>query len=251
MKFIFKQLSKISFVFLFFIVLSARASDLPDPELLAKQYLKDLCTLNEQDFTRKYMLTQLDAEDFMKNMTKAYIESGEKPREIFSDSLAIRSEVHSLVVKSYRAFKEWQHENNIDSSKIKYHSCEFELEKKHIFPYYSLEDMEIYFSYDTINYSFSCDDFLYLKTRWICGDANGIQQVDKYFNPIYDVYDFNSDVTVVDTAVAYDYVEGSDYYESTEGNYADEAPTKKQLKIQKKIDAYNRKIDALYIKQYE
>ena len=130
MKFIFKQLSKISFAFLFFIVLPSKASDLPDPELLAKQYLKDLCTLNEQDFTRKYMLTQLDAVDFIKNLTKAYTDVNEEPSEDFSDSLAIRSEVHSLVVKSYRAFKEWQHENKIDSSKIKYNSCEFELEKK-------------------------------------------------------------------------------------------------------------------------
>jgi hypothetical protein len=247
MKFIFKQLSKISFVFLFFIVLSARASDLPDPELLAKQYLKDLCTLNEQDFTRKYMLTQLDAEDFMKNLNKAYTDVNEEPSEEFSDSLAIRSQIHSLVVKSYRAFKVWQHENNIDSSKIKYNSCEFELEKRRKIPYYSSNDMQIYFSYDTINYSFSCDDFLYLKTKWIGGDSEGIHKVDKYFNEIYNDYDYEytSDTTVVVS----DYEEEN--YESTEGNYADEAPTKKQLKIQKKIDVYNRKIDALYIKQYE
>lgn len=247
MKFIFKQLSKISFVFLFFIVLSARASDLPDPELLAKQYLKDLCTLNEQDFTRKYMLTQLDAVDFIKNLNKAYTDVNEEPSEEFSDSLAIRSQVHSLVVKSYREFKVWQHENNIDSSKIKYNSCEFELEKRRKIPYYSSNDMQIYFSYDTINYSFSCDDFLYLKTKWIGGDSEGIHKVDKYFNEIYNDYDYEytSDTTVVVS----DYEE--DYYESTEGNYAAETLTKKQLKIQKKIDVYNRKIDALYIKQYE
>lgn len=231
-------------------MLPSKASDLPDPELLAKQYLKGLCTLNEQDFTRKYMLTQLDAVDFIKNLTKPYTDVNEEPSEEFSDSLAIRSEVHSLVVKSYRAFKEWQHENKIDSSKIKYNSCEFELEKKRKIPYYSLKDMQIYFSYDTINYSFSCDDFLYLKTKWISGDSDGIHKVDKYFNPIYDEYDY-SDEVAVDTAVAYDYSEEIQSYESSEDVYESEPLTKKQLKIQKKIDAYNRKIDVLYIKQYE
>lgn len=233
-----------------FFSISTFASDLPDPEVLAKQYLKDLCTLNEQDFTRKYMLTQLDTEDFMKVLNTAYIESGETPSEMFSDSLAIRSEVHSLVVKSYRAFKDWQHEHDIDSSKIKYHSCEFKLEKKRKIPYYSLEDMQINFSCDTINYIFSCDDFLYLKTKWIGGDSDGISKADKYFNTLYDDYGYAMDAPA-DSAVAYDYSEEAEYYESTEEVYDQQPATKKQLKIQKKIDAYNRKIDALYIKQYE
>ena len=245
MKEVFQQIIKIAAMLL--VSSSVFASDLPDPEILAKQYLRDLCTLNEQDFTRKYMLTQLDAVDFIKNLNKAYTDVNEEPSEEFSDSLAIRSQVHSLVVKSYREFKVWQHENNIDSSKIKYNSCEFELEKRRKIPYYSSNDMQIYFSYDTINYSFSCDDFLYLKTKWIGGDSEGIHKVDKYFNEIYNDYDYEytSDTTVVVS----DYEEEN--YESTEGNYAAETLTKKQLKIQKKIDVYNRKIDALYIKQYE
>lgn len=246
------QKCKYVIVTLFFsISFSAIASDLPDPEVLAKQYLKDLCTLNEQDFTRKYMLTQLDAEGFMKDVNKAYTESGERPSKIFSDSLAIRSEVHSLVVKSYRAFKEWQHENEIDSSKIKYLAIEFEIEKKRKLPFYTLEDLNIFFSCDTMSYVLSCDDFVYLKTKWIGGDFDGVHKVDKYLNTIYEDYDYVSDA-VVDTiaAVDYEYVE-EESYENTSGYvYELEPPTKKQLKIQKKIDAYNRKIDAL-IKKYE
>ena len=228
---------------------STFASELPDPEVLAKQYLKDLCTLNEQNFTRKYMLTQLDAEDFIKNINKASIEANENLSDDLSDSLAIRSQVHSLVVKSYRSFKEWQHENKIDSSKIKYHSCEFELEKKHRLPYYAVKDIQVYFSCDTMNYVFSCDDFIYLKIKWIGGDFDDIHKVDKYFNTIYDDYDY---ADAVDTAVvSASYVEDGNYYEGTEEGYNVQVATKKQLKIQKKIDAYNRKIDVLYIKQYE
>lgn len=236
-----KVLTVIISTIFFAVSFSVSASDLPDPEVLAKQYLKDLCTLNEQDFTRKYMLTHADLEDFMESLNKGYIESGERSREIFSDSLVIRSEVHSLVVNSYRVFKEWQHENEIDSSKIKYHSCEFELEKRRKIPYYSLEDMRICFTYDTINYGFSCDDFLYLKTKWVGGDSDGIYKLDKYFKTVHD-YDYAGDISV-DTVVAYEYV--------TEAVYDEQPVTKKQLKIQKKIDAYNRKIDALYSKQYE
>ena len=243
----FKSILTIVFFMFFF---STFAQELPNPEVLAKQYLKDLCTLNEQDFTRKYMLTQWDAEDFMKNMTKAYIESGETPSKIFSDSLALRSEIHSLVVKSYKAFKEWQHENNIDSSNLKYHSCEFELKKRRKVFYYVLEELSINVSCDTVNYVFSCEDFVYLKTKWIGGDFDNAQKADQYFNTIYEEYDYASEA-VVDTAVAYDYAEEAEYYESTEEVYEAQPLTKKQLKIQKKIDAYNRKIDALYIKQYE
>ncbi|WP_018341791.1 hypothetical protein [Cytophaga aurantiaca] len=251
---IFKSiLSTILFAFSF----STFASDLPDPEVLAKQYLKDLCTLNEQDFTRKYMLTQADAETFINEMTKSYLESNNKPSEKFSDSLKIRSEVHSLVVKSYRQFKEWQHENKIDSSKIKYHSCEFELEKKRKVPYYGIDGMSIYFSYDTLKYAMGCDDFLFLKTKWVGGDFDGIDAVDKYLNKIYD--DYATDTV----AVAYDYVETDyavdtvaavDYDYETVGEkneYTGETPpTKKQLKIQKKIEGYNRKIEVL-IEEYD
>jgi hypothetical protein len=239
----------ITSVFLIFSI-SIFASDLPDPEILAKQYLKDLCTLNEQDFTRKYMLTQVDADNLIKDLNKTYASYNDESNEKLSDSLAIRSEVHSLVLESYRSFKEWQHENEIDSSKLKYISCEFEFEKKRKIPYYGMNELKIYFSCDTTNYALSCDDFLYLKTKWVGGDFDDIYKVDNHLNTIYyDDYAYD----IADTAaVAVDYEDG-EYYEgaSVQEVYDVEPLTKKQLKIQKKIDAYNRKIYALYKKQYE
>lgn len=237
---------------LFIFSLSSFASDLPDPELLAKQYLKDLCTLNEQDFVRKYMLTQSDVEIFIKDLNKTYTSYNYEPNEKLSDSLAIRSKVHSMVVRSYRDFKEWQHENKIDSSKIKYISCEFELEKKRKIPYYSTDDINIYFSCDTTNYGFSVDDFVYLKTKWVGGDLDYINKVDKYLNTIYDDEYQYADAVVADTVAVVAYEEG-EYYESESVAevYDEQLLTKKQLKVQKKIDAYYRKIDALNEKLYE
>lgn len=234
---------------LFSISFCTMAADLPDPEVLAKQYLKDLCTLNEQDFTRKYMLTQVDAEDFIKSLKKVYSETNNNLDEIFSDSLAAGSEVHSLVVKSYKAFKEWQHDNKIDSSKLRYHSCEFKLEQRRKMPYYMLDDIQIYFSYDTVKYVLSCDDFLYIKAKWVAGDFNDIYKVDQYFNVVYS--DSNEYVAADTVVVSAGYVEEGNYYKGTEQGFTVKAATKKQLKIQKKIDAYNRKIQALYNKQFE
>jgi hypothetical protein len=236
---------------LFFISASTFASDIPDPEILLKQYLKDLCTLNEQDFTRKYMLTQVDADDFIKNVNSAYLGANEKPSEKFSDSLAIRSAVHSLIIKSYRSFKEWQHENNIDSSKIKYHSCEFELEKRRKMPYYAIDKGQIYFLYDTLRYAIACDDFLFLNTKWVGGEIDGINELNKYFKKIY--YDYEEYDYVTDAAVAADttvLADAYDYEEYSEVVETEVAYSKKDLKIQKKIDAYYRKIDKLYMKKH-
>lgn len=230
-----------------FVTRSVSASDIPNPEMLAKQYLKDLCTLNEQDFTRKYMLTQADVIDLI-NTLNAAAEGDQKPNEKLSDSLAVRSQIHSMVRESYRSFKAWQKENNIDSSKIQYHSCDFELEKKRELPFYAIDQMKIYFLYDTLKYSVSCDEFLFIKSRWIAGEFDGVYQVDNNFRRIYT--DYSSDYygsSVVDTVaveVPYEeeaYVEEAAYEE----DLVQEVPTKKQLKIQKKMDAYYRKIDIL------
>lgn len=229
---------------------STFATDLPDPEVLAKQYLKDLCTLNEQDFTRKYMLTQTDVVDLINTVAA---NGDQRLKEELSDSLQVRSHVHRRVVQSYKSFREWQSYNHIDSSKLKYHSCDFELEKKRKLPFYAIDDMTIYFSYDSLNYAFSCDEFIFIKTKWIAGDFDGIVRVDKNFNEIYDDYGYGYDyASPVDTVAM-----AAPVYE--EGEYVGEpayeedlaAPTKKQLKIQKKMDAYYRKIDLLSNKYYE
>ena len=70
-----------------------------------KQYLKDLCTLNEQDFTRKYMLTQVDAVYVFDIITIASKKMNSKPREKISDSLVLRAQIHKTLVASYRSFK--------------------------------------------------------------------------------------------------------------------------------------------------
>ena len=219
------------------------ASDLPDPEVLAKQYLKDLCTLNEQDFTRKYMLMQADADFFINEITAAYKKmNSEMPGGKLSDSLAMRSKVQKIVVRSYRAFKEWQYTNKIDSSKITYHSCEFKLEKKRDMPFYTTNDMKIYFTIDTLNFAIVCDDFAFIKNKWFAGDLDDVRALNKSFREINDDthYDYAADTVA---AVAYN---ENDYAVDTKS-----VLSKKQLKIQKKIDAYNRKIDALHIKQDE
>src|SRR6187431_49721 len=85
-------------VLFFMFSFSTFASDLPDPEVLAKQYLKDLCTLNEKDFVRKYMVTQADAELLINEVTRSYKAMNEDPGDNVSDSLTVRSKVHKVVV---------------------------------------------------------------------------------------------------------------------------------------------------------
>jgi hypothetical protein len=242
MKRLIKHMIKITIMV--FVTSSISAADLPDPEVLAKQYLKDLCTLNEQDFARKYMLMQADADFFINEMTVAYKKmNSEMPGGKLSDSLAMRSKVQKLVVRSYRAFKEWQHTNKIDSSKIIYHSCEFELEKKRDLPFYTTGNTKIYFTVDTLNYVIICDDFAFIKNKWFAGDLDDVRPLDKSFREIND-YTENYDYSA-DTVAAVSYNE-NDYPHDGEPPLS-----KKQLKIQKKIDAYNRKIDALHSKQDE
>ena len=134
---------------LFFVSVATFASELPDPEVLTKQYLKDLCTLSEQDFTRKYMLTQADAEFVIEEITNSSKKMNKAPTQKISDSLVLRGEIHRMVVASYRSFKEWQHENEIDSSKVVYAFCEFELHRIRKIPFFTLSDVTIYFTVDT------------------------------------------------------------------------------------------------------
>lgn len=223
---------------------STFASELPDPEVLAKQYLKDLCTLSEQDFTRKYMLTQADAEFVIEEITTSYKKMNKAPTQKISDSLVLRGEIHRMVVASYRSFKEWQHENEIDSSKVVYAFCEFELNKIRKIPFYTLSEATIYFTVDTSHYVFPVEEFVFLQSKWIGGDANEIYSADKYFNVDYGYDDYGY---AVDTAVA---VDAYDYQDYSEVEETEVAYSKKDLKLQKKIDAYNRKIDALYMKKH-
>ncbi|WP_018341790.1 hypothetical protein [Cytophaga aurantiaca] len=228
----------IKIMMMVFITSTASASDLPDPEALAKQYIKDLCTLNEQDFTHKYMLTQHDAEDFINEMLASYKRMNKTQIGKMSDSIELKNAVQEHVVQSYREFKQWQQENQIDSSKIVYHSCDFELKKEREIPFYRTDIVKIYFKADTTNYAVKCDGFVFLQNKWAGGEIETIYPVDKSFNLLesssYGEYaDYATDTVAV-------------YNENDYGLSA-----KKQIKIQKKIDALDRKIDALYRKRYE
>jgi hypothetical protein len=209
-----------------------------DPNSVALQYLNDLCTLDENKFVSKYMLTH---EDFM------FLYNSVNKPDFFelSDSLNLRSSVSQKVLESYRQFQTLAESVPSLKKSAQYLTCFYQLQyKNRYFKWLMFDDLAIHFKSDTTYYALYLDDLVYVNNRWIGGELNSFSKTDSSYQRIYsDNYD-DLQVYPVDTVALATYDYDEDVTTTTE-----EMPTKKQQKIQKKIDAYYRKIDLLYQKQ--
>ena len=209
-----------------------------DPNAVAQQYLTDLCTLDENKFVNKYMLTQVDFLFF-------YNQSNKNGRVQLSDSLTIRAEVYKNVLQTYRDFQESITPYPSLKKDFQYKTCFYELEyKNRDTKILMFDELTIHFKSDTNYFALFMDDLVYINNRWLGGDYSRFYTTDSLFQRKNESNYDAVDAVAVDSAAVADYD-----YSYDDAVVVDTAPSKKQQKIQKKIDAYYRKIDLLYQKQ--
>ncbi|MFN8417079.1 MAG: hypothetical protein U0U66_12175 [Cytophagaceae bacterium] len=210
-----------------------------DPNKIAKEYFNDIISKDENTFVSKYMLSQAD---FIYLMNQ-HVKNNDLELDM-SDSLSIRSSVYKDVLQSYRDFKSVIEASSVPINTYEYLTCFYELEYENKdFRLLMFDELAIHFKSDTNYYAMHIDDLVFVNNHWVGGEFRKIVKTDSNYREIY--YDgiYGDEYVAFDTAAVatYDY----DYVDTA----VDTIPTKKQQKIQKKIDAYYRKIDLLYQKQ--
>ncbi|MCU0417150.1 MAG: hypothetical protein MUE33_08185 [Cytophagaceae bacterium] len=219
-----------------------------DVQTVASQYLKDITTLTEDAFVKKYALSASDFLFIYNNLRNI----SDRGNISLSDSLKIRTEIYTTVFNSFRNFKEQFDKDTINLSSIRYETCFYELEYENEevrIPI--LDDLYIHFRIDSQFFVIEVENLFLINNKWLGGRYQSYSKTDSNYEQIYSEYSDNYNygyavdstaAVVIDTvAIAYD----DSYYKQSQKVDA------KGLKLQKKIDALNQKLNLLYRKQEE
>jgi len=237
---------------LFFISSSYRNSQPPNPEEFAKGLVELLKKNEKPTYLKAYLMNTSDLNWIVNQMNSSpFITNEEKENFVknFGDTTEL-NRMNGSLERGYSEFEEWVQQENINLNDLEYVQFDYELKYKHRTPFYILDDSELFVKHKDQYYRIRIDESAFINGRWVSGRIKGVDKSDQYLHDEY--YGYNEYYGADTTAVAVTEAPPEEEYQIDSVAVIDEQVlTKKQQKLEKKIDAQQKKLWKLIDQRYK
>lgn len=235
---------------LFFISSAYRTPTTPDPEEFAAKFIALIKKKDKQAFIDSYSMKGSDMKWLMDQIYNIpYVDSTAKANYAsnFSDTSRLQHD-NKRVEESYNKIMEWIQNENINVEDLEYVQLDYELRFGPHRAFYALDDSQLYVKHKDKFYCFRLDDSAYINGRWIAGKVKEISPRDQYLNEEYSGNEYagadsTATVVVMETSPEEKFEPDSTALEPE--------LTKKQQKLERKIQAQQKKLWKLLDEKYK
>lgn len=225
--------------------------EIPNPEDYTKLFLEVIRKNDRQLYLNTFSVNKDDIGWMYMGLANNPFSTPEDKQYLnlkLTDSSEFIRNTNNELNEGYDNLVNWKETNQIELSQVEYLTVDYEIAHDPKKPFYLCEDLNIYVKYQDKYFRIAIDEAIYLNGKWRHGKIVDISESDQYLMRIkkYDseeAYDVDSMVAYADTGSVY--ADTAAVAPAGYDGYSREM-TKKQQKIQNKIDALHKKEYELY-----